>query len=390
MKCPKCGYIQSGDSECANCGIIFEKYEAYLQKKQQKADAPVPQEQPAKRSVLPLIVLGAVVGGAFTWGGQYFLNKSQVVSSEPQTEFNQSVEEDEEAPVPIVSEESNAPFAQDGGERDGLAGELTQAFAPVGPIEVARNATVSLVAPWGSGSGFFIDEYGTIVTNRHVVQVNQQKLAKLERQARVLAEQLSNERKNIELTNKQVKNIRDKELRNQVVKNLSLRQQQYDKYNQRLEQLESQIATIKQSNFLQDGKVVLIDGSEHTVTSLQISPNHDLALLSIDAYNSPFISSPEKASYVQQGATVYTIGSPVGLSHTVTSGVISGYRKIDGKRFVQVDAPINPGNSGGPLVNAQGQVLGVNTMIINNTEGIGFAIPFEIIGQEFPGVSLSQ
>jgi len=388
MKCPKCGYIQSGDSECANCGIIFEKYEAYLQKKQQKA--PMPQEQPAKRSVLPLIVLGAVVGGALTWGGQYFLNKSQVVSSEPQTEFNQSVEEDEEVPVLIVSEESSAPFAQDGGERDGLAGELTQAFAPVGPIEVARNATVSLVAPWGSGSGFFIDEYGTIVTNRHVVQVNQQKLAKLERQARVLAEQLSNERKNIELTNKQVKNIRDKELRNQVVKNLSLRQQQYDKYNQRLEQLESQIATIKQSNFLQDGKVVLIDGSEHTVTSLQISPNHDLALLSIDAYNSPFISSPEKSSYVQQGATVYTIGSPVGLSHTVTSGVISGYRKIDGKRFVQVDAPINPGNSGGPLVNAQGQVLGVNTMIINNTEGIGFAIPFEIIGQEFPGVSLSQ
>jgi len=69
----------------------------------------------------------------------------------------------------------------------------------------------------------------------------------------------------------------------------------------------------------------------------------------------------------------------------VTSGVFSGYRRISDKNevFLQTDAAINPGNSGGPLVDAHGNVFGVNTMIMNNTEGIGFAISIETVFEEF-------
>ncbi|PID71853.1 MAG: hypothetical protein CSB34_04940 [Desulfobulbus propionicus] len=389
MKCPKCGYIQAGGEECANCGIIFIKYEAYLQKKQKNA----PPVEPRKRSALSLVILGGVLGGALAVGGQYVLTKPSPAPENRETAYSAPAQSFTERDASISQDDGvfeGEPSDSAGTAEDGLAGQLAEGFAPVGPIEAARNATVSLVAPWGSGSGFFIDAFGTIITNRHVVQVDQKQLSTLESQAQELAEQLKNERKNLDLNRKQVKNIHDQEIKQQMVKNLSLREKRYTSYNGKLEQLERQIATIKQSDFTQDGKVVLIDGSEYSVSSLQISPNNDLALLSIDAYNSPAIPLPEKRSYVQQGATVYTIGSPVGLHHTVTSGVISGYREINGKKLVQIDAPINPGNSGGPLINDQGQVLGVNTMIINNTEGIGFAIPFDTVFQDFPGAVQSE
>jgi S1-C subfamily serine protease len=88
-----------------------------------------------------------------------------------------------------------------------------------------------------------------------------------------------------------------------------------------------------------------------------------------------------------QGQVVYAIGSPMGLNNTVTSGIFSAYRKKVGtdEIYLQTDAAINPGNSGGPLVDARGDVLGVNTMILSNTEGIGLAIPIEVVLEEFSG-----
>lgn len=88
---------------------------------------------------------------------------------------------------------------------------------------------------------------------------------------------------------------------------------------------------------------------------------------------------------MQQGDKVFTVGSPVGLRNTVTSGVFSGFRKRGdgGQVYLQTDAAINPGNSGGPLIDENGFVHGVNTMIIKDTEGIGFAIPIEKVYEEF-------
>jgi serine protease Do len=107
----------------------------------------------------------------------------------------------------------------------------------------------------------------------------------------------------------------------------------------------------------------------------------DLALLKVDT--AKLIALP-MANYrnLRQGETVFAFGSPEGLRNTVTHGVISAVaRQTDPDSpmvYIQTDAPINPGNSGGPLVNAGGEVVGVNTFIFSQSggnEGLGFAIP---------------
>jgi S1-C subfamily serine protease len=89
------------------------------------------------------------------------------------------------------------------------------------------------------------------------------------------------------------------------------------------------------------------------------------------------------------GARLYTVGSPLGLAYTVTSGIFSGERQLGTQRLLQTDAPINPGNSGGPLLNEAGMVVGINTMGVRGAQGLGFAIPIEAALQEFPVVRAS-
>ena len=134
-----------------------------------------------------------------------------------------------------------------------------------------------------------------------------------------------------------------------------------------------------------DIKIYLADDSEHIANYILLSDNSDLALMSLFSGEYPFLSKSPAGKKLRQGEKVYTVGSPVGLRHTVTAGVFSGYRKrgIDGQIFLQTDAAINPGNSGGPLIDESGYVYGVNTMIIRDTEGIGFAIPIEKVFEEF-------
>ena len=92
----------------------------------------------------------------------------------------------------------------------------------------------------------------------------------------------------------------------------------------------------------------------------------------------PFLSFGDSAA-LQVGNWVLAIGNPFGLDHTVTAGILSAKnRNIHAgpfDNFLQTDASINPGNSGGPLLNLQGQVIGINTAIIASGQGIGFAIP---------------
>jgi S1-C subfamily serine protease len=108
-------------------------------------------------------------------------------------------------------------------------------------------------------------------------------------------------------------------------------------------------------------------------------PATDLALIRVDAKNlvpARFADSDA----VRVGEWVVAIGSPFGLGYTVTTGVVSakgrggvGVNSVED--YLQTDASINPGNSGGPLVNLEGQVLGINTMVVGRGQGIGFAVP---------------
>lgn len=117
-------------------------------------------------------------------------------------------------------------------------------------------------------------------------------------------------------------------------------------------------------------------------------PGTDVALLKIEATNLP-VATLGDSSKLRVGDTVIAIGSPFGLSQTVTTGIVSALKRtnlgITGARgyesFIQTDASINPGNSGGPLIDHQGRVVGINTAIFGATGGnigIGFAIPINM------------
>ena len=78
----------------------------------------------------------------------------------------------------------------------------------------------------------------------------------------------------------------------------------------------------------------------------------------------------------KDGEVVVAIGHPFGLNYTATQGVISKVDRIrDGVKYIQIDAAINPGNSGGPLVNKEGEVIGINSFIIRGGDNLGFALP---------------
>lgn len=120
----------------------------------------------------------------------------------------------------------------------------------------------------------------------------------------------------------------------------------------------------------------------------------DLALLSIKPGDQPL---PEvklgDSDALRVGEWVVAIGNPLGLDHTVTLGIISGKGRVgfggQYDDFIQTDAAINPGNSGGPLVNARGEIVGINTLIIDRYAGLSFAIPINLVREIVPQLAMS-
>lgn len=129
-------------------------------------------------------------------------------------------------------------------------------------------------------------------------------------------------------------------------------------------------------------KVKLKNGDEFDAEVVGRDPNTDLALIKIDAKGDlPTVKIGDSDS-IRVGQWVVAIGSPFGFEQTVTSGIVSAKGRVIGSGpyddFIQTDASINPGNSGGPLINLQGEVVGINTAIIASGQGIGFAIPINM------------
>jgi serine protease Do len=130
-------------------------------------------------------------------------------------------------------------------------------------------------------------------------------------------------------------------------------------------------------------KVGFADGRELVARVVGTDPDSDLAVLSVHS-DAPLPAAPLSSGEPMIGETAIAIGNPYGLSHTVTAGVVSAlHRQLKTESatfydFIQTDAAINPGNSGGPLLNVDGEVMGINTAIYGGeAKGIGFAIPAE-------------
>jgi serine protease Do len=138
-------------------------------------------------------------------------------------------------------------------------------------------------------------------------------------------------------------------------------------------------------------KVRLSDGRDFEATMISSDPGSDLAVLKIN--------SPKPLPYVKMGTSndlmigepVVALGNPFGLENSVTTGVLSAknrvftlntnYGEIKYEGLIQTDALINPGNSGGPLINIDGELIGINAAIVNQAQGIGFAIPVDKVRQ---------
>ncbi len=131
-------------------------------------------------------------------------------------------------------------------------------------------------------------------------------------------------------------------------------------------------------------KVTLKDGRTFEGRVVGVDPVTDVAVVKIDAKDLPTVRIG-KAETLIPGEWAIAIGNPLGLDNTVTVGIISALGRsssqvgVPEKRvsFIQTDAAINPGNSGGPLLNAKGEVIGMNTAIRAGAQGLGFAIPIE-------------
>jgi S1-C subfamily serine protease len=128
--------------------------------------------------------------------------------------------------------------------------------------------------------------------------------------------------------------------------------------------------------------VTLKDGRSFKGKVMGSDPVTDVAVVKIEANNLPIVPLGN-SDQLKPGEWAIAIGNPLGLDNTVTTGIISATGRsssavgVPDKRvqFIQTDAAINPGNSGGPLLNASGQVIGMNTAIIQGAQGLGFAIP---------------
>jgi serine protease Do len=278
-------------------------------------------------------------------------------------------------------------------------------------VEKATKATVAIKSALGSGSGFFISGVGHIITNKHVIRLLEQQdrqiddyFGRVDDQAENVEKQMDAEQKRLDdyrgqldELKKMAENESDPSRKKSFEDEDQYRKQEYDRWHagfqrrkQDFQARRDQYET-RRGNFDYDRSVAalsqtftitLVDDTELYAHLVTVSQNYDLALLKVDASQTPRLE-PAAAYQLIQGDKVYAIGNPANLRNTVTSGIFSGFEGP----YLQTNAQINPGNSGGPLIDTKGRVLGINTLkkIGNGYEGLGFAIPIQTALEEFAG-----
>jgi S1-C subfamily serine protease len=236
------------------------------------------------------------------------------------------------------------------------------------------------------GSGFIVDRNCRVITNRHVVDTNGERVAGAivrdpEAKARIaeLRQQLQ-----VSIFNAQQ---RRRALMNQPGTNVEQLQldEQIRAMQAQLNDLPGYVSRVISDKVEGAGRkgftAILVDGTEFKELHARVSDEADLASFTLPADNCPFIKAGSTAGLIV-GERLFTVGNPSGLSYTVTSGVFSGIRVVDNLRYLQTDAPISPGNSGGPLIRENGEVVGINTLVIRGVPGVGLAIPIEAVARD--------
>ena len=373
MQCPKCNHVQHNTVECEACGVIFAKLQK-IQERLKEAEVIKAEKTAGGNSstlkILQVLLLVVVVAGTtYYFTGYRNQPVPPVATVTPKTPPAPAKPQ-----VAQASEQVSAPLPQ-----KAMAEPVVS--APRGnSIERAKNATVSIEAPWGTGSGFFVNK-NYIVTNRHVVSFDEKKLAEMREQVETGRKLINLEKQKIDQMKDDYQRLPKGPSRSQLAILIEKYEENLQKILPKQDAIEQRLAKLDRRMQPSDIKIILADGSQHAANYLLVSDTSDLALMSLFSGDRPFI---EKApARMRQGDKVFAIGSPVGLRHTVTAGIFSGMRMQEDRVYLQTDAAINPGNSGGPLIDEMGYVHGVTTMILRDTEGIGFAIPIDKVFEEF-------
>lgn len=373
MYCPKCKHEQENGPECAACGLIFAKYREVQERRKKEAQQRqnvAPQKKATSGlpiiQVMILVIVVAVTTYYFSGYRQQKMHQQVEPSTIATTEPVSLPQKEVQAALPI---RQTTPQAVPDGKN---------------AIERARNSTVSIETPWGTGSGFFVTK-NYIVTNRHVVQFDEKKLADFKQKIDTTRRLIELEQQKIDDMKRTLQQMTKGPSHSQLAIIIAKHEEDLNKFLPRYQQDLQKLDQLSKKIQPGDIKIVLADGSEHVANYLLVSETSDLALMSLFSGDWTYLKRPPRNEGMHQGDKVYTIGSPVGLRHTVTAGIFSGYRQQEtgGQVYLQTDAAINPGNSGGPLIDEQGFVHGVNTMIFRDTEGIGFAIPIDKVFEEF-------
>ena len=381
MNCPKCGHQQINSVVCESCGIYFEKFkqskqhnEQYLKHRSEFTSSNRTSSFSFKKIVVLFLI---IVSFAYI-----FFKDDHSNENKPVNEYTQQY-------IPASLEKKNIV------QKTGIAAQLYKTHYPRNKIESSRNATVFIKTGWGSlGSGFIISEDCLVITNRHVMEMNVNRAVQRKKLDPYFHQKMMHEiyqqRAEIQRLIYEYKAMIQMEGQTETSKRLK---EIIDQKSQKIENMPAAIEEnfldemedIQRDQSAQGFDVSLIDGTKFKVYQVDFSDNYDLALFKLGDNNCPYLKI-NTDNNLQQGTQLFTIGNPSGLTYSVTSGIFSGYRHKDGKRFIQTDASINPGNSGGPLITKDGSVVGINTSILLNTQGIGFAIPANIIEQEFGNI----
>ena len=136
---------------------------------------------------------------------------------------------------------------------------------------------------------------------------------------------------------------------------------------------------ITNAHVVAGGKPVIAVGPVRIpATVVKIDEKIDLALLrvTVDLTSKPLVTSSKT---VETGARVFVIGNPEGLEKTLSEGLVSGLRDFDGRKLLQITNPISPGSSGGPVLNQQGEVIGVTVLTFKEGQNLNFAVPGEVL-----------
>ena len=295
-----------------------------------------------------------------------------------------------------------------GGNQRNYAQELEEYFKPITDVDRATLAVVTVKTAAGSGSGFFITGDGYIITNRHVVRPTTSSSAKeakseLEVRQRELDDyrlRLKRERERLKEVKATVDDRRAyaesgsatasyKSQYKRYVERYKRDKKYYEQQLKRFREIESDFKKVQSdfsftsnlTNFSKKFTITFKNGKSAKARLVRISKDHDLALLKLDKGITPFLALTS-ARAPRQGTEVFAIGSPLGVSDALTTGIITK----SARDFLFTDTRILPGNSGGPLIDSAGSVLGVNTAILSGEAvpgGLGIAIYAQHIRSEF-------